>query len=970
MEKMADNNKKKKLKLKIFSKKKKPDSKAYKKELKTKKNMEMLRNENVTKKKKKNTNYNETTKDISKPLLLFLIGFGILCFAIFYKIFDIIVTAGLLFLYIIIVVFTQILDLTRTNSKIRKTIKTLCIIVIIFGIIGILGFVGFFTYIVIKSPAFNVANLETKETTLVYDNSNKIIATLGDEKREKVSYNELPEVLVDAIIATEDSRFFQHNGFDAPRFIKAAIGQVMGRNAGGASTLTMQLAKNRFSSTDVSLTRKFTDIYLSIFKIERAYTKQEIIEFYVNIPYLGNYSYGVEQACQGYFNKHASEINLAEASIIAGLFQAPGDYDPTVYPEYAYERRETVLDLMVRHGYITQEEADMANKIGIEDLLKESTTSTNPYQGYIDLAVNEVEKETGLNPYTYSMEIYTNMDTKMQEGINDVFNGKTYDWPNDTIQAGVAVVDSQTGKILAVGAGRNRVGERVMSYATDINRQIGSTAKPLFDYAPGIEYNNWSTGKIFNDTRVNYAGGVMENFDGAYLGEITLRYSLRDSRNVPALLAFREVDNEKIKNFVVSLGITPEIDSGGGLHEAHAVGAFNGSNPLSMTGAYASFSNGGYHYDTHSVYKVILRDSNEPIEFKSTKTKVMSDSTAYMITDVLRGVATDYGIRSSANVDLACKTGTTNYDADTREDLGYPYDADPDGWMACYSSKTAMVMWTGYNENIKGRYIRHSLMYTHRTGLYKALAEIVFDGSGAKNFTKPNSVTSVTIEKGTELLPSDNTPSDQKITELFKRGTEPTEVSQKYVPLENVTNATIKYKNGKVTLGWYAAPEAKGNLVVKEPGEFGYIIYKDGNKLSFTTELTYTDETDTPYGEYKIVTAYKNMTTNHSSGTVVSMNLNITFQYNDTLEETVDLNSIISPILNPITVFKDGIDVTKNALITTKIINLANNKEESSINTTTEGQYQIVYSVSYLGKKETYRKTVTIKNNKPDIPTP
>ena len=178
-------------------------------------------------------------------------------------------------------------------------------------------------------------------------------------------------MLLDAIIATEDSRYFQHNGFDLPRFMKASAGQLLGNSdAGGASTLTMQVVKNNFTSTESSgfagIVRKFTDIYMSIFKVEKNYTKEEIIEFYVNAPYLGSGSYGVEQASQTFFGKSVKDLSLVEAATIAGLFQAPGAYDPYVYPEKAQERRDQVLSLMERHGYITSEEKEIAEEIHVE----------------------------------------------------------------------------------------------------------------------------------------------------------------------------------------------------------------------------------------------------------------------------------------------------------------------------------------------------------------------------------------------------------------------------------------------------------------------------------------------------------------------------------------------------------------------------------------------------------------------------
>ena len=402
----------------------------------------------------------------SKVFLLFLFILTILIFIICKILFETLIAAGFTFLFIVIMLFTQILDNTGKGSKLRKTIKVLTLFIIIFGIIGILAFALFFVYIAVKAPKLDVEKLERSETSLIYDNKNELVTSLGTEKREKVTYNELPEILIDAIVATEDSRFFQHNGFDAPRFLKAAFGQVLGKNSGGASTLTMQVSKNSLTNTDTTITRKFTDIYLSIFQLEKTFTKQEIIEYYVNIPYLGNYSYGVEQAAQSYFGKNAKELNLSEAALIAGLFQAPGEYDPTVNPESAYGRRETVLNLMVRHGYITREEADIANAISIESLITNSSTITSEFQGYIDTVVIEAMKKTnGLDPYFYPMIIYTNMDRTKQIALNKVFNGETYSWFKKASQAGVAAIETNTGKVIALGAGKDRTGERVLSYA-------------------------------------------------------------------------------------------------------------------------------------------------------------------------------------------------------------------------------------------------------------------------------------------------------------------------------------------------------------------------------------------------------------------------------------------------------------------------------------------------------------------------
>ena len=351
----------------------------------------------------------------------------------------------------------------------------------------------------------------TKEASILFDSKGEELARLGTENRQKVTYDELPEVFIDALVATEDSRYFQHSGVDMARFLKATIGQVFGQSgAGGASTLTMQVAKQRLTNSEASgikgIIRKFTDVYLSVFVLEKKYSKEQLIEFYVNIPYLGSGSYGIEQASQVYFGKSASELSLPEAATIAGLFQAPVAYDPFDYPEKAESRRNQVLNLMKRHGYISEEECEIAKSIPLKSLLVESESTTNQFQGFIDTVVEEVIDRTGKNPYETPMSIKTTMVREKQEAINNIYNGTTYKWLNDTVQAGIAVVDNDNGSLIAVGAGRNRKRLREYNYATMIKRHPGSTAKPIFDYGPAIEYLNWSTGKMIIDDKYTYSG--------------------------------------------------------------------------------------------------------------------------------------------------------------------------------------------------------------------------------------------------------------------------------------------------------------------------------------------------------------------------------------------------------------------------------------------------------------------------------
>ena len=213
----------------------------------------------------------------------------------------------------------------------------------------------------------------------------------------------------------------------------------------------MQVVKNVFTDKDLDsglagIIRKFEDIYLAMFKVEKNYTKQEIIEFYVNNHFLGGMIYGVEEASQTYFGKSASELNLSEAAIIAGMFRSPNYYRPNVNPANATKRRNTVLYLMERHGYITKEERAAAAAIPVESLTVPIEASANPYQGYIDTVAAELQEKYGVDPYTVSLKVYTNLDTSKQNAVNSVYNGETYQWINDKVQSAAAVLNAEDGK--------------------------------------------------------------------------------------------------------------------------------------------------------------------------------------------------------------------------------------------------------------------------------------------------------------------------------------------------------------------------------------------------------------------------------------------------------------------------------------------------------------------------------------------
>ena len=901
----------------------------------------------------------------------------------------------------------------KTGKKGKKKLgKKILLGFLIFFLICIIAGIAFFIFIAVTAGKFNPDKLYSKEASTLLDRDGEVFAKLGTQMRQKIDYEDMSEELVNAIVATEDSRFFEHNGFDLPRFMKASFGQLLGQNAGGASTLTMQVSKNQYTS-DVAtgfagIKRKFTDIYISLFQIEPNYSKEEILEFYANSYYLGSGAYGVEQAAETYFNKEAKDLNLSEAAMIAGLFQSPVSYDPNINPDRTESRRLTVLSLMKRHGYITDEEYEIAKKMTVDKIVikgRSAHTSNAKYQSFIDRVAVEVKEKTDYDPYSYSMRIYTTMDRDQQDKISAIMDGSNYEWENDKVQAGIIAMETKTGEIVAIGGGRNKTDAKSYNNATDIERQIGSTAKPLFDYGPAIEYLDWNTNHPIIDDKTTYSDGTeINNWDGRYKGIITIREALVDSRNIPALKTFQSVPNEDIKDFVTKLGLSPEVQSNGKLHEAHAIGGYTGESPMTVAAAYAAFGNNGTYNEPHSFTKIEFDETGEVYENEVKKTKVMSEETAYMVTDMLVDTGQDaLGRYNNINgSQFAAKTGTTNFDEKTMEQAHLPSNAVNDLWVAGYNSEYSIAVWYGY-ENRNDGYNRFGSSQNSR--LFQTVAKNFFDKDAT--FKKPDGVVEVTVERNTgySMLPSENTPNDMKTTELFKEDSKPTEVSARFNKLSNVTGLKASVSGNKATLNWKAigTPDALNKsywspLVAKafhlskdqntylsyimsfNNGRLGNVVYniysKTSNGLKLLTSVSGNSATVTLPNEASptlvVKSSYSNYNGCESSGVEVKVeydgvsasDVTATLMGDSTV--SLKLGDSYSEPLNPVKVTLEGENITDSdeVEISLTVLSAGNDVTNSwkTLITSTPGTYEFNYKVTYNGVRvTTLTRTVTVE---------
>ncbi|HGQ3775385.1 penicillin-binding protein 1A [Streptococcus pneumoniae] len=574
---------------------------------------------------------------------------------------------------------------------------------------------GVFFYYVSKAPSLSESKLVATTSSKIYDNKNQLIADLGSERRVNAQANDIPTDLVKAIVSIEDHRFFDHRGIDTIRILGAFLRNLQSNSLQGGSTLTQQLIKLTYFSTstsDQTISRKAQEAWLAI-QLEQKATKQEILTYYINKVYMSNGNYGMQTAAQNYYGKDLNNLSLPQLALLAGMPQAPNQYDPYSHPEAAQDRRNLVLSEMKNQGYISAEQYEKAVNTPITDGLQSLKSASN-YPAYMDNylkeVINQVEEETGYNLLTTGMDVYTNVDQEAQKHLWDIYNTDEYvAYPDDELQVASTIVDVTNGKVIAQLGARHQSSNVSfgINQAVETNRDWGSTMKSITDYAPALEYGVYdSTATIVHDVPYNYPGTdtPVYNWDKGYFGNITIQYALQQSRNVTAVETLNKVGLDRAKTFLNGLGIDyPSI------HYANAISSNTtesnkqyGASSEKMAAAYAAFANGGIYHKPMYINKVVFSDGSEK-EFSDAGTRAMKETTAYMMTEMMKTVLA-YGTGRGAYLPWlaqAGKTGTSNYTDDEIEkhikNTGY---VAPDETFVGYTRKYSMAVWTGYSNRL------------------------------------------------------------------------------------------------------------------------------------------------------------------------------------------------------------------------------------------------------------------------------
>lgn len=619
-----------------------------------------------------------------------------------------------------------------------------------------------FFYYASSAPKISRSDLTSQSITTIYDDQNRVISRLGAQKREYAKDNQIPKQLKNAVVSIEDRRFYKHHGVDTIRILGAATSNVFGRSAGmqGGSTLTQQLVKLSVFSTaasDRTLKRKAQEAWLAI-NVEQHFSKSQILDFYINKVYMGNGIYGMQTAAQYYYGKDLNDLDLSQLALLAGMPQSPTYYNPLVSnTKYATQRRNEVLNAMVRSNYITQSQANQAASESVTAGLDPdhgniSGSGTAVDSKVVDPYVKQVLADLqaqGYNPYSDGLKVHTNLDLDAQQHLYDAAN-KNVQFQNDKMQAGVAVTDPHNGQIIAMLGGRH-TGNVVygLNRAVQSNRSSGSTAKPLMDYGPAIEYLQWPTFKSIADTRFVFPGTntVLHDFDKKYKGNMTMREALVQSRNVPAIRALQAVGIKRATSFLDGLGISQKqpytLQNGIALYIS----------PLQVSAAYAAFANGGTYYKPYYISSITTQDGSVK-QFNPKGKRAMNKATAYMITDMLKGVFTDsQGSATDARLDgvnQAGKTGTTNYPGNSSQ------SGVMDSWMAGYTKNYSIAVWTGYDHplepggSISEQYVKSAQL------LYKDLMQYLDSQNHASDWTMPDTVEAVRVKGKRQLVIRDS----------------------------------------------------------------------------------------------------------------------------------------------------------------------------------------------------------------------
>ena len=677
--------------------------------------------------------------------------------------------------------------------KVQRIIAVILIVCVGLGVIGTATIWGFAASAMKKSPDMYEEDFFAMTSSELLDSNGESYHKTGLKATDAIEYDDLPQVLVDAFIATEDSRFFEHKGVDIPRFTKAmminvkdSIKRMRFTFSQGGSTITMQLLKNTYfvsenvqtgegqlaASTGIAgVERKMQELYLATkLEKEKILTKKEQITFYLNTTYFGagSNTMGIQTSVKRYFDKDVSELNLIESAFLAGVINAPNSYSPYSSIRKAKERTHTVLELMNLHGYISESELAVAKAIEIENIFVDRNQKAEEnlvYQAYIDVVYKEIKEAAGMEITDAPMIVHTNMNRKVQEGIDKVQRreiAKLNPGENSEIQMGSIIVENGTGAIVGVFGGYDYDGALIHNRARDIKETPGSVVKAVLSYPLAFEHLGISTEHIVTDSPYVLAGMTAENngqvnsYDNAYLGDIPLKFAFADSRNSVAITMFEEASKVMSKPGVIQymqdLGFVdikawdPQLAIGGNKFA---------TSPIQLAEAVSTIMNNGENIKPSTITKIEFLDGREPIIVDPEVKELLSPGAAYLTTELMKhavsGPNAGFLAPTRRPYPVFGKTGTSQWDKTIAAKLGIPKGAAQNRNMITATDRFSMATWVGFDKHeTKDHYLNDRITSMNLPGnLNSYFLDLLANEYGpGKEIARPDDVVEITHIKG------------------------------------------------------------------------------------------------------------------------------------------------------------------------------------------------------------------------------
>ena len=699
----------------------------------------------------------------------------------------------------------------------------------------------------IKLP--ELKNIPT--TSYIYNDKDILVKEINDNFNYYVTYEDLSDDFINALISIEDNNFFNHEGYDIKRIFSSLINNIKSQKiVQGASTLTQQLVKNITLDNSKNINRKIKEIYLAN-KLEQDYSKEEIITYYSNIISFEGTKYGVNYAAYRFFNKEIKDVNLAEAALLAGLVKSPTIYNPYTHEDNAFNRKNLVLKTMLNNNYISNEEYEAASKLKISDMLKqkEKKDTNYPYQAYIDVVYKDINKYYKIDPYTTPIKVHTYLNTELQLVIDNIQknNDKTIIFNDELLNIGGAVIDNKNGSIIGIIGGRNYNGEKLYNHALDLFAQPASTIKPLLSYALAYEYLDYGSAHPLIDEPSFYPNTNIQinNVDNKYLGEILIEDALGYSRNTTAVNTLKEVINkvgrDKVTNYLSKINLLDcKPDE---FVYSYALGGFkHGVNPINLASAYSMLANYGLYQEPTTIKYIELLNSNEKLYPNTRKEQILSKESSFLINYNLRNIVNknywNIALCKPRNIEIGAKTGTSNFDKSFKEQMGYPTNASKDIWISGFSKDYSITIWTGFDKYLKNEktYFLNGNNNKLAKLIFKRLMEEIADPS--ITFHVPSSITERTIVKGLYpyKLATNEINSKGTIKSYFKKSATPTSFYE-VAPLPILDNLEYIYYNDSLHVYFpnYTYEETK-NLYKRENVE---------GRITYNIELNFNDEIKT-----------------------------------------------------------------------------------------------------------------------------